>query len=467
LDSAVTTIDRAAVMAEVSGGTPPALNAQRKRTLFAYGGLALPLSIAEIPIILYLPAFYAQELRLKAGLVGAVFLLARCWDGLSDMLVGWLSDRTTSRLGRRKPWVLVGAPFLMISTWLLCNPPKSAGLTYLCLWAVVFYTSFTSVKIPHLSWGTELATDYVERSRVTTFREAFTMLGNLFFVAAPLIFLSESPSLREVLSLIAVATLVTVPLAAIPLVAWVSDLARPNRVRTHFLKELAELTKDRVLGRFLLARFIFATEEGIVNSLLLFLFAVGLRLPTRTFFWAILILYIATLFALPATLRLAKYEEKHRILAGGVALQALVFGMVALIPGGNFGVVAALYIALGIANTAMLSLPTSILADIIDHGEVLSGERRSGTYVAVDNLVYKLGMATGVGAAFGILALIGYDPSAAQHSAADARNIRLLGFGLPSLLAAGASILYLSHPITRDIQRRLRQTIDLRNAGCV
>src|SRR6516225_3934684 len=69
-------------------------------TLLAYGGLALPLCIAGIPIVVYLPAFYAQELHFKTSFVGTVFLLARLWDGFSDVIVGWLSDRSMSRWGR-------------------------------------------------------------------------------------------------------------------------------------------------------------------------------------------------------------------------------------------------------------------------------------------------------------------------------------------------------------------------------
>lgn len=152
---------------------------QKSWTLLAYGGLALPLCLAGIPILNYLPAFYAKELHLSTGLVGVVFLVARLWDGVSDVLVGWFSDRSMSRWGRRKPWAIAGAPFLMVSTWFLCNPPQGAGLVYLCVWAALFYTAWTAIYIPYLSWGTELATDYVERSRVTSFRETFSMLGAL------------------------------------------------------------------------------------------------------------------------------------------------------------------------------------------------------------------------------------------------------------------------------------------------
>lgn len=71
--------------------------------LAAYGGPALPLALAEVPILLYLPAFYAKEVGISAGLVGLIFSAGRLWDGLADVLIGWLSDRSRSRFGRRKP----------------------------------------------------------------------------------------------------------------------------------------------------------------------------------------------------------------------------------------------------------------------------------------------------------------------------------------------------------------------------
>jgi Na+/melibiose symporter-like transporter len=439
-------------------------NVLQNRILLAYGGLALPLCIAGIPIVVYLPAFYAQELHFKTAFVGTVFLLARLWDGLSDVIVGWLSDRSMSRWGRRKPWAIIGTPLLMVSTWFLCNPPKSAGLAYLCVWAALFYTTWTAMYIPYLSWGTELAADYVERSRITIFRETFTMLGVLFFAAAPLVFLGANPQLHNVLFLISVTVLCTVPLTALPLGLFVSDPAPTERMETHLLEKLAALAKDRIFIRYAAARLFWFIEEGVGNSLLVFSASVGLQLPNK-FYWMILILYIASLGTMPLTLRLAAHVEKHRLLATGVTIQALVYTTLLFIPRGNFTVVAALWVAVGIANTAMLSLPTSILADIIDKGELMDGERRSGAYVAIDNLVYKIGMALGVGLSFWLMALVRYDPGAVHYSAVDMRNIRLLGFGLPSLLLAPAIILYLTHPITRKVHRQLREQIDSRTAS--
>jgi Na+/melibiose symporter-like transporter len=432
--------------------------------LLAYGGLAFPLCLAGIPILIYLPAFYAKELHLSAGLVGVVFLLARLWDGLSDLVVGSLSDRTQSRWGRRKPWAVLGAPFLMASTWFLCNPPAGVGMGYLCSWTALFYTSWTAIYIPYLSWGTELATDYDERSRVTSFRECFTMLGVLFFATAPLILAPAHGSLRGVLLLISLAVLCAVPFAVVPLALRVPDPMPPQLLRPALIRELAALIRDPVLLRFEVGRLFWSMEEGVTSSLLVFSFGVGLHLPDM-FFWALFVLYVATLCTLPMALQLAKRIEKHVMLAGGVAIQALMYGLAMFVPMGNFTLVAILWAVSGVATTTMLTLPGSIIADIVDHGEMLTGKRHSGAYVAVDNLIYKLGMALGVGMAFGLMELVHFQPDAVRHSALDVRNIRLLGFGLPCLLSLPAIVLYLMHPITRQAQRRLREQLESRAAS--
>jgi glycoside/pentoside/hexuronide:cation symporter, GPH family len=432
-------------------------------TLLAYGGVALPLSLAGLPILTYLPAYYAQELHLSAALVGVVFLGARLWDAISNLLIGWLSDRSLSQWGRRKPWVIVGAPFLMASTWFLCNPPNGSGLAYLALWALLFYTAWAAMYIPYLSWGAELAGDYVERSRVTSFRETFTMLGNLFFAAGPLVFLADGAPLHEVLRLISLAVLLMVPLTVLYLWLGVRDRPPAQQLQTPLLEELTGVLRDRVLIRFAVATLAFAIGDGVANSLLVFFFAVGMQLPNKVF-WAIFVLYVATLCAVPLMLHVAKHVEKHRLLAVGVAIQVLAYAGLAAAPPGNFPIVVMLEIVLGIANSAMLVLPTSMLADMIDHGEVASGQRRAGAYVAVYNLVLKLGMAVGVGLAFGLLAWVGYEPDAVRHGAADITHIRLLAFGLPCLLQLPVIVLYFKHPITKKIQQRLQEQIRSRTA---
>lgn len=430
--------------------------------LTAYGAVALPLSLAEIPILLYLPAFYAQEMGMAAGVVGVVFLCARLWEGLTDIFVGGFSDRTASRFGRRKPWVVAALPLLMLSTWFLCNPPKGAGIVYLAFWALLFYASHTAAKIPHLSWGAELAEDYVERSRVTSFRETFTMVGNLAFVMGPLLLLGDAAPLREILLVIAVSVLILAPLTMIPIAIVVPD---PPRLRTTapLLKALLPLLRDRALVLFLTASMLYWMGVSVSNSVAVFTFSVGLGLP-KALLWIVLILYIAMLLAVPAVMWLSKRVEKHHLLAGGLVLGSIT-GLLVWAPMHSFALVAATFAFSAIGSAAAFIIPTSMLADIIDRGEAATDEKRSGAYVALYNLASKIGLALGVGVSFVLLQLFNYEPSATHHGASDISHIRLIGLGMPALLWIVALSIYLRHPITKQAQRALRATIAARGVS--
>ncbi len=80
-----------------------------RRILLAYGAPALPAAMLGLPLLVYLPSFYAETIGLGLTSVGAILLLARLWDVVTDPLVGVLSDRTRSRIGRRRPWLAISA----------------------------------------------------------------------------------------------------------------------------------------------------------------------------------------------------------------------------------------------------------------------------------------------------------------------------------------------------------------------
>lgn len=433
-------------------------------TLSAYGSMALPLALAEIPILLYLPVFYAQELALSASLVGLVFLLARFWDGLVDLSVGWLSDKPYSPLGRRKPWVLFGAPFLIISTWFLCNPPDGAGLVYLCVWAALFYTAFTAVKIPHISWGTEISDDYVERSRVMTFREAFSFLGNLLFALMPLLFLKDDAPLSEVLFLISLSVLLSVPIATSLIAVFVKDPLPTQMSRPELLKGFSEVLRNPVMVRFCLAILCLWTLIGASNSVAVFAFQVGLKLP-QGLFYVVFVLYVTTLCMMPVVGYLSKRVDKHHLMMGSLALHGIAMLAHLFVPQGQAAAVYPLWVLAGIATGPLVIVPPSMLADIVDHGELASGERRPGAYVAIFNLIMKIGLALGVGFSFGLLDIFSFKPNAASFTEADAWNIKLIGFALPAILSVPAILILLKYPLNRQRHHDLRAALAARGGS--
>ncbi|NBC33782.1 MAG: MFS transporter, partial [Alphaproteobacteria bacterium] len=153
--------------------------------LIAYGAPALPLAALTLPAYVYLPRFYAQDVGLGLAVVGLVLLFARIWDVLTDPLIGVLSDRTPVRLGRRRTWVLVGTPLVMVAVWYLLVPAPGAGWPYLLGWSLVLYLGWTMVILPLTAWGAELSGNYHERTRIAGFREGAVLLGTLVVLALP------------------------------------------------------------------------------------------------------------------------------------------------------------------------------------------------------------------------------------------------------------------------------------------
>ena len=102
-------------------------------------------------------------LGLSPAVVGTLFAVGRIWDAVTDPMAGWASDRTRSRLGRRRPWMLGAAVPLAIGFTWLWSPPQDASPLLLTVWLGVglfFYSAQTAFSIPHLSLGAELSRDH-------------------------------------------------------------------------------------------------------------------------------------------------------------------------------------------------------------------------------------------------------------------------------------------------------------------
>lgn len=426
--------------------------------LVAYGGLALPLSIAELPIILYLPAFYAKEVGLSIGMVGLVFLFARIWDGVSDLIIGASSDRTRSRFGQRKPWIAAGAPLLMGAAWFLCNPPDDVGLSYLFIWAILFYTAQTIMKVPYWSWGAELSTNYEERSRVTGFRESSAMIGSLVVASAPLLLLSKDAPVRDVLFLISILIIALIPLTSVPLLAKVRNRDAKIQPEGNFYIGLKKLTKNGPMLRFLFAYSFLQISVGVLNSVAIFLVDTGFGLPGEFFFLFFIEYVVGVLFAI-YVVRLASKHGKHVVLSCALVVMVAIFLIGFLLPTGSYAPVVIWICVLGAIFSCIAILPLSILADIVDYDTASFGQAQTGTYVAITNLTMKLGLALGVGIAYGFLEWVGFSPSAHQHTAQDVFKVRLAGLGITSVLLIPAIYILWTFPITKKVQRELQQKI--------
>ena len=175
----------------------------RKAQLAAYGAPAFPLALVGLPLIAYIPAIYADTdgFGLSLGLVGLMITLSRFTDVVTDLIIGFLSDRTRTRWGRRKPFMVIGMPIYALGVWMLFVPPVefseatlfgeqfNYGYAYLFLMVALVYLGSTIKDLPYMAWGAELSRDFHERTRTTSWREVFSTAGSLAAAFTPAIIL--------------------------------------------------------------------------------------------------------------------------------------------------------------------------------------------------------------------------------------------------------------------------------------
>ena len=157
----------------------------RKSQLVLLGLPEFAMYLAVIPVALYIPFFYSRDLGLSITEIGLILMVARVSDVFTDPLIGALSDRTKTRWGRRKPWMVAGTPLMMISAFQLFSPSGEVSNIYLLGWSMLLWFGWTMINIPYYAWGAEISDDFHERTRITGWRQAFGFAGNICVLLIP------------------------------------------------------------------------------------------------------------------------------------------------------------------------------------------------------------------------------------------------------------------------------------------
>lgn len=400
--------------------TGPGSSAKRLglRDLMAFGGLALPLAALNLPFYVYLPTFYARELGVELGLVGAILLLSRVIDVGTDPLVGALGDRTRTRFGRRRPWVLAALPLLLLASWRLFLPPDDAGGLYLFVWASLAYLAWTMVLLAYSAWGAELSPDYDERSRIFGVRECFVILGISTAAALPTL-IGSDPGSRTTMAAIFWLMAIALPIAALVLFVRIGERpqgeTRPLPFRTGLRTALANRPFRQLIFAYLL--------NGIANGLpaTLFLLFVQHVIVAPEAGGPLLLLYFASgLVAIPFWLKVSARIGKHRAWSISMLWVCLVFVFVPFLGPGDLWWFALVCLLSGVSLGADLALPTAMQADVVDADTVTTGSKRAGFYFALWSMATKLSFGLAVGIAFIALAMIGFQADAAEN---DSRSL--------------------------------------------
>ena len=439
------------------------------RRLLAYALIEFPVGGAMNATSLFLGFHYAT-LGVDLAQIGLIMMAARLLDVLIDPAVGLLSDRTRSTWGRRKLWVVAGAPVFVLACWMLFQPPDDVSALYFAGWLVLFWLGFSMINIPYYAWGAELSPDYHERTRITTWRTIAGTLGSFTFLLIPAVrqkIFGVGGQPGEVLITIAVIALITVPVFVAIAAAYV-----PDRGMSTGTNQVPLLRGVRVMGRNgaflrLLAAFTIVGLGPVLQGAMFPFFMQHVVGDTTSGPQILLIYYPTVMLGILIWAALARRIDKHQAWLVGMTVMAGVTVSYMLVGQGDIILMTCILAMSGIGSGALSALPASMKADVVDLDAMESGEDRAGLFFAAWSLAVKFIAAIGQGLAFTTLAWIGFEAKG-DNSPDEIFGLRIFYSAGPMVLYVIAMAIVWGYPITSKRHAELREALEnraIRSAG--
>lgn len=435
-----------------------------RATLLAFGAPAAGYAVTLLLIQFYFLKFATDVLLMAPAVGGALIGAGRIWDALSDPLAGYWSDRTRSRLGRRRPWMLAGVPLMglfFVMTW---SPPLRLEGAALVAWCGValfgFYTAYTIYTVPHLSLGAELSQDYHERSRVFAVQRIAFVLGMMAaFGGVQLLRDAVEPRSAAVLLSIAIAAGSGALLLLAPLcVAERRDYL--GRGAASPFAALRDVLRNPHARALLLAWLVDGIGGGVLGVLAPFVAEYVLRRPDLMAVLPAAYL-VSAVISIPAWVRLSRRFSKRGVWRVALIGSALSLGATFFVGEADLAPLLGLLVVAGACSGCGGAIGQSMLADVIDWDELSSSERKEGAYSAAWGFALKLSIGVVVVVTGVALQLSGFSPNVEQAPAA-ALTIRGLFAGVPLLAGLGAAFALGSFRLDENAHRALRAELDAR-----
>lgn len=393
-------------------------------------------NVALVALTMIFPFYLTEVVGMRIGLAGLVPLVGRSADALSDVMMGRISDRTRWKAGRRRPYLLIGAlPFALSFAAIWAAPEienKTLEFAYYVGLYVLISISMTIVAVPYQALLPELTDDYHERTSLATSRSVSSLLGTLLTLVCfkPLVDFLGGDARAWAIGGSVLGLWILWPWLPIWWVTFERPVVRRESTlstRAYFGLLFENQSFRRLLGLFALGRI--AIDLPMALFLHYFTYVIG----RPDFFVPVMFGFlVSTVVAMPVWLRFAQGRDKSTVYSYacvGWFSTFLIF--MVLQPDWPIGLAIASACLAGMGYSAADMLPWSMVADVADEDEILSGERREGLYVGVFTFVRKLAGAVGVAFAFGVLDLVGFE-SGVENSEAVVSALRALTALVPA-----------------------------------
>ena len=425
-----------------------------RKVAFGLGMLANQMFPAALGIFMVV---LVQDMGFPTWMWGVLFFLPRAYDAVLDPIMGFISDNTRSRWGRRRQYVFIGAILLGIGFVAMWQLHRESGLTYNFLyflfWSLVFFTGLTVFSIPYVAMGYEMSDDFHERTSIMAVAQ---WIGQWAWVIAPWFWVvmydpqwfPNADTATRTLSVwvgVACMLLAMVPALFIPSRSTADDthlipltLASVSlgfRELLHGFKEAFGCVPFRKLC---VATFLIFNAFNTVAAFSFFIVVYHLFAgdTTAAGIWPTLFgsigALVTTFAVIPTVAWMSKRTGKKTafMLSQGISIIGYVLLWFLMVPGKPWMFMLALpFFSFGIGG--LFTLMMSMTADVCDLDELATGKRREGIFGAIYWWMVKLGFAVAGLLSGAIMAFVAFTPGAAAQPEGAVDGLRLFYSGVP------------------------------------
>jgi len=426
-----------------------------------------------------LPGFLALTVGINPFWISFVMLVARLWDSVTDPIMGYISDHTSSKFGKRRIYLIISAPLVVVGMYLLFFPYAFPSEVLRVIASLVSYLIFTtiqtSIMIPYYSLSSEISSDYQERASFNSYRLGFSIFSSILCVAVPGIIVGLFQDAAVGYQVMSLTFGVLFGLSVLMTGLFVREEITTPKVSTSFsIKELVKPLSlkpfRQYLGMFLVLQMSMAIMSG------LFFFYVDFYITkdttaagqdTMVGLIAAALMFSMQIVALPVYIKLIEKKGKTFAYRAGAILWIVTALSLLFIPANANPIVIYLVgalMGLGISGPGLV--PHTMYGDVVDAGQLKFKDRLDGQMSGFTNFINKVAQALGLALVMALIGLAGFEsqdltlpPIVSQPDSA-MNAIRLIMAFTPLVFMGIGMYISYRYKISAAIQKQIVSVLD-------
>jgi GPH family glycoside/pentoside/hexuronide:cation symporter len=414
--------------------------------------------------------FYTDTFGISAAAAGTIMFIARLWDMISDPLMGVISDRTRTRWGKFRPYILWTAlPYSVLAVLAFTTP--DLGPTGKVIYAAVTYlllmTAYTAINLPYSSLGAVMTADSLERTSLNTYRFVCAFVGQLIVSGMALTlagFFGQGDNAKGYRLTVTLFAVIAFVLFILTFLSTRERIQPPKMQQDSLRQDFRILLRNRpwvILATVGIISFVMFALQNL-SLAYYFKYYIGKEESVQLFN---VVGSIALIVALPLSQPLAKRFGKKNVFIGSSLISGLCFTLLYLPGAESLGWVYALNILGKMTYAPAVPLLWTMIADAADYAEWTTGRRATGLFFSAATFAQKGGWGIGGALAGWLLAAFGYVEQAGEQTVLALTGIKLLISVFPGLLYMSCALALIFYPLDEETCATMKLDLEARREG--